>query len=204
MGHVWVVIINIILLFIVFAVLNARIRKSSAHELLTRYAREVEQLIVDLNQSIDGAVTIAEDRIEELKSLIERTEKLLKRPTVKKAIAAAAEQRDGQATFEQPVGGSPGQQWGGSSSGQQPAGSSAAQQPAGDSKAPQPAHEPATGEPAATCADQPKTGPDAGGVRQNLLDRTRHMLAMGVSKEEIARTLKIGRAEVDFLESLSR
>ena len=48
---------------------------------------------------------------------------------------------------------------------------------------------------------QPQEVPEG---KLNLVARTKHLLKMGHSKEEIADILKISRAEMDFLESLSR
>ncbi len=169
MGYVYVIIINIILLFIVYVVLSSKIRKYSAPDMLARYNREVENLIVELNQSVDDAVTVAEERIEELKGLIEHVEKLIKRPTVRKAIAAAAAVTGaGQKSPDGAGGGGAGDQRGGGAAG-------------------------------GNASSRGNATPGA-----NLLERTRHLLAMGHSKDEIARLLGIGRAEVDFLESLSK
>ncbi len=79
---------NCILLFIVFVVLNSRIRKNSAPGILERYTREVENLIVELNSALDDAVNVSEERVEELRKVITAAEKLLKKPAVKRALAA--------------------------------------------------------------------------------------------------------------------
>jgi len=147
MSLILVIIINIIIIFIAFVVLNSRIRKSSAPSLLEQYTKEVENLIVQLNAAVDDVVSVAEDRIEELKEVITRAEKLLKNPKLKKLL------------------------------------------------------------PAQTKTDDRSPGTELKaeiGDRGNLVERTRHLLGMGHSKEEIAQILGISRAEVDFLESLSR
>ena len=147
MSLILVLVINIIIIFIVFVVLHSRIRKNSAPSLLEQYTREVENLIVQLNAAVDDVVNVAEDRIGELKETIERAEKLLKNPKLKKL----------QPTQKKPS---------------TRAVSSNAKTQMGD--------------------------------RGNLVERTKHLLGMGHSKEEIARILGISRAEVEFLESLSR
>ncbi len=78
---------NCILLFIVYVVLNSRIRKNSASGILGRYTREVENLIVELNSALDDAVKVSEEKVEELRKVIAAAEKLLKKPAVKKALA---------------------------------------------------------------------------------------------------------------------
>lgn len=147
MSLIFVIIINIIIVFIAFVVLNSRIRKSSAPTLLEQYTREVENLIVQLNAAVDDVVNVAEDRIDELKETISRAEKLLKNPKLKKLLPAQGK----------------------------------------------------------------KNVPDDGGElkaelgdRGNLVERTKHLLGMGHTKEEIAGILGVSRAEVEFLESLSR
>ena len=84
MSLILVLIINIIIVFIAFVILQSRIRKSSAPSLLEQYTREVERLIVQLNAAVDDVVNVAEDRIQELKKTIEQAEKLLKNPKLKK------------------------------------------------------------------------------------------------------------------------
>ena len=115
--------------------------------LLQQYTREVENLIVQLNAAVDDVVNVAEDRIEELKETIERAEKLLKNPKLKKL----------QSSQKKPA-----------------------------------------------ARSEPSVGMPEIGDRGNLVERTRHLVSMGHSKEEIAQILGINRAEVDFLESLSR
>jgi hypothetical protein len=147
MSLILVIIINIIIVFIAFVVLNSRIRKSSAPSLLEQYTREVENLIVQLNAAVDDVVNVAEDRIDELKEAIVRAEKLLKNPKLKKLL------------------------------------------------------------PTQTKITTPEAGTEFKaeiGDRGNLVERTKHLLGMGHTKEEIAGILGISRAEVEFLESLSR
>lgn len=151
MNLVLVIIINIILLFIVYVVLSAKIKSNSAPSLLERYTKEVENLIIQLNNALDEVVNIAEERIEELKGFIDSTEKLLKNPKVKKALAAAGKTGLLKSKKNQTIGGTP--------------------------------------------SDE---------IQPNLLERTKHLLSMGHTKDEIARILNINRAEVEFLEALSK
>ena len=147
MSLILVLIINIIIVFIAFVILHSRIRKNSAPSLLEQYTREVERLIVQLNAAVDDVVNVAEDRIQELKETIERAEKLLKNPKLKKL-------------------------------------------------------QPSQKKPAAR--NKASAGKSELGDRGNLVARTRHLLGMGHSKDEIAQILGVSHAEVEFLESLSR
>ena len=72
MNLILIVIINVIIIFIAFTVLNSRIRKNSTSEALDRYMREVDNLVVQLNGAVDEVVGIAEERIEELKEFVEK------------------------------------------------------------------------------------------------------------------------------------
>ena len=145
MNLILVTVINLIVIFIVYVVLSSRIRKNSSAEALERYMREVEALVVQLNGAVDDVVGIAEDRIGELKSFVEKAEALLADPKVKKLISK-----------------------------RKPPEEEAAKKPLSE----------------------------AG--QENLVARTKHLLKMGHSKEEIADILKISRAEMDFLDSMSR
>ena len=156
MSYALLFAVNCIIIFIVYVVLNSRIRKNSAPGILERYTREVENLIVELNSALDDAVNISEEKVEELKKVIATAEKILKKPVVKKLLA---ERQDaGVGSVEKDAGAAPGPE-----------------------------------------VDFP---PKASGS-DNLLKKTRHLRSMGYSKDEISRILKIQRAEVDFLESIS-
>ncbi len=152
MNFILVIIINIILLFIVYVALSAKIRGNSAPSLLERYTKEVENLIIQLNSAVDDVVSIAEERIDELKGFIESAEKLLKNPRVKKALAVAGKAHAVKDSTRRGQG----------------------------------------------------TRNTSGKVQPNLLERTKHLLAMGHTKDEIARILNINRAEVEFLEALGK
>jgi hypothetical protein len=149
MSLILVIIINIIIVFIAFVVLNSRIRKSSTPSLLAQYTREVENLIVQLNAVVDDVVNVSEERIDELKGVIERADKLMKDPKMKKLLPAQKRT----------------------------------------------ANHPSAGEEKVEMINRD---------RGNLVERTKHLLAMGHNKEEIAQILSVSRGEVDFLESLSR
>jgi F0F1-type ATP synthase membrane subunit b/b' len=88
MSLILVILINIILIFIIFVVLNSKIKKSSAPRVLESYAREVDNLIVELNQAVDNAVNISEDRVRELKRCIKKAERLLKDPRLESLNAS--------------------------------------------------------------------------------------------------------------------
>ncbi len=149
MIYLYIVLINIILIFILYVVLSSKIKKNSKSTLLDTYAGEVENLIVELNRAVEDVLNISEERIGDLKKLIKKAEKLLKNPEVKKAL---------------------------SYSGPEPA-----KHRQGDmDKVPV------------------LTGPG------QMLERTKHLLSMGHTKEEISKILKINRAEVEFLESLNK
>jgi F0F1-type ATP synthase membrane subunit b/b' len=151
MSLILAIIINLIILFIAFVVLNSRIRKTSTATLLEQYTREVENLIVQLNAAVDDVVNVAEEHIDELKEVIERAEKLIKDPKTKRLLPAQKKSAQRARTTEGKV----------------------------------------------EIADLDRD-------RGNLVERTKHLLSMGHTKEEIAEILSISRAEVDFLESLSR
>jgi hypothetical protein len=145
MSLILVIIINLILIFIAFVALNSRIKKNSAFAQIERYTKEVENLIVQLNAAVDDVVNVAEDRIDELKGVIARAEKLLKNPKLGRVLSTQRKEKSEGVS-------------------------------------------PATGEK----------------ETQNLMEKTKHLLSMGHSKGEIAKLMKINRAEVDFLESLSK
>ena len=62
---------------------------------MEKYARDVENLIVELNRAVDDTLNLSEERIEELKKVIKRAEKLLNNPKVKKSISLV--QKEGEA-----------------------------------------------------------------------------------------------------------
>ena len=149
MIYLYIVLINIILIFILYVVLSSKIKKNSKSTLLDTYAREVENLIVELNRAVEDVLNISEERIGNLKKLIKKAEKLLKNSEVKKALSFSGT-------------------------------------------------EPANPRPGDLNKDSVLTGPG------HMLERTKHLLSMGHTKDEISKILKINRAEVEFLESLNK
>lgn len=149
MNYLYITLINLIIVFIVFVILNNKINKNSTSTLLERYARDVESLIIELNHAVEEVLNLSEERTEELKRVIKRAERLLKKPEIRKILA------DGKKT------------------------------------------EPTPAEP-----EQKRAGRAEKNV--NLIEKTRHLLSMGHTKEEIAEILNINRAEVDFLQSLQK
>jgi NAD-specific glutamate dehydrogenase len=141
MSLLLVVVINIILLFIFFVILNSKIKKNSVPRLLEEYTKEVEELIVELNRAVDSAVNLSEERIKALKRGIRKAERLLKDPRLGEEVPSKEE--------EKPV-------------------------------------EPVLGE------------------HKNLMEKTRHLLSMGYTKEDIAKQLNISKPEVEFLQALSK
>ena len=149
MIYLYIVLINIILIFILYVVLNNKIKKNSKSTLLDTYAGEVENLIVELNRALEDVLNISEERIGDLKKLIKKAEKLLKNPDFKKALQTSA------------------------------------------------------GETESPSSDDPEKASSLTGSG-HILEKTKHLLSMGHSKEEISKILKINRAEVEFLESLNK
>ena len=141
MSLLLVVVINIILLFVFFVILNSKIKKNSVPRLLEEYTKEVEELIVELNRAVDSAVNLSEERIKALKRGIRKAERLLKDPRLGEEVSSKEE--------EKPV-------------------------------------EPVLGE------------------HKNLMEKTRHLLSMGYTKEDIAKQLNISKPEVEFLQALSK
>jgi hypothetical protein len=149
MIYLYIVLINIILIFILYVVLNNKIKKNSKSTLLDTYAAEVENIIVELNRAVEDVLNISEERIENLKKLIKKAEKLLKNPDFKKVLPASASE---------------------------------------------------TANPSSDDLKKDSGLPGSG----HILERTKHLLSMGHSKEEISKILNINRAEVEFLESLNK
>jgi F0F1-type ATP synthase membrane subunit b/b' len=95
MNFILVILINIILIFIIFVVLNNKIKKNSAPKVLESYAREVDNLIVELNEAVDNAVNLSEDRVKELKRCIRKAERLLKDPMMEKLHVSTKKNKEG-------------------------------------------------------------------------------------------------------------
>lgn len=89
MSLLFITLINIIIIFIAYVILNNKINKNSVPSLLERYTREVERLIVELNRAVDEVVAMSEEKMEELKGLIKQGEKIMKNPSVRDMVSAS-------------------------------------------------------------------------------------------------------------------
>jgi hypothetical protein len=90
MNFVYIILLNLILIFIFYVILNHKINKNSTSTLLEKYAREVENLIVELNGAVDTTLNLSEEKINELKKLVKKAEKLLKNTEVKKVLSESS------------------------------------------------------------------------------------------------------------------
>ena len=208
MSIVYVILINVILIFITFVILNHKINKNSTSALLDRYAREVENLIVELNRAVDDVLSLSEERIGELKKLIRKAEKVSLAQEPPEDVKQVKEEPRGKkspATLplydglgKKVVFRSPGGMGEGALEGdrvpKRVTEASGLNADFGDSRAAPPAPGPASR------PEEERRGAETRPV--NMLERTRHLLAMGHSKEEIAKILGISKAEMDFLASL--
>ncbi len=95
MNYLYITLINLILIFLFYVILNNKINKKSTPVLLEKYTRDVESLIVELNRAVEDVLNLSEERIAELKKVIKRAEKLLNNPKVKKSISSV--QKEGKA-----------------------------------------------------------------------------------------------------------
>ena len=89
MNLLYITLINLILIFIFYVVLNNKINKNSTSSLLEKYAREVENLIIELNRSLEDVLNLSEEKTEDLKKVIKKAEKLLNNPAVKKTLTSS-------------------------------------------------------------------------------------------------------------------
>ncbi len=149
MNYLYITLINLIIVFIVYVILNSKINKNSTSTLLERYARDVESLIIELNHAVEEVLSLSEERTEELKKVIKQAERILKKPEIRKALADGGKN-----------------------------------------------------EPPAAAPKEER--PVRVEEKVNLIEKTRHLLSMGHTKEEIAKILNMNRAEVDFLQSLHK
>jgi NAD-specific glutamate dehydrogenase len=149
MNYLYITLINLIIVFIAYVVLNNKINKNSTSTLLEKYARDVENLIIELNRAVEEVLNLSEERTEELKKVIKRAERLLKKPEIRELLA------NGKNTEPIP-------------------------------------------------AESKEEGKGRADENVNLLEKTRRLLSMGHTKEEIAEILNMKRAEVDFLQSLHK
>jgi len=89
MNLFYITLINLILIFIFYVVLNNKINKNSTSSLLEKYAREVENLIIELNRSVEDVLNLSEEKTADLKKVIKKAEKLLNNPAVKKTLTSS-------------------------------------------------------------------------------------------------------------------
>ena len=203
MSIVYVILINVILIFITFVILNHKINKNSTSALLDRYAREVENLIVELNRAVDDVLSLSEERIGELKKLIRKAEKVsLAQEPPEDVKQAKQEPRGTKSPATLPLYDGLGKKVefrpGGTLEGdrvpKRVTEAFGVNTEGRNSRVTSPAPVPAS------------RSVEERHVREtrpvNMLERTRHLLAMGHSKEEIANILGISKAEMDFLASL--
>ena len=203
MSIVYVILINVILIFITFVILNHKINKNSTSALLDRYAREVENLIVELNRAVDDVLSLSEERIGELKKLIRKAEKVsLAQEPPEDVKQAKQEPRGTKSPATLPLYDGLGKKVefrpGGTLEGdrvpKRVTEASGVNAEGRNSRVTPPAPVPASQ------SVEERHGRETRPV--NMLERTRHLLAMGHSKEEIANILGISKAEMDFLASL--
>jgi hypothetical protein len=204
MSIVYVILINVILIFITFVILNHKINKNSTSALLDRYTREVENLIVELNRAVDDVLSLSEERIGDLKKLIRKAEKVsVPREPPEDVKQAKQESRGGNKSpatlplydgLGKKVEIRPGGALEGDRVPKRVAEAFGVNADVADPRVTPPAPVPA-----------PRSVEERRGAETrpvNMLERTRHLLAMGHSKEEIADILGISKAEMDFLASL--
>ena len=89
MNLFYITLINLILIFIFYVVLNNKINKNSTSSLLEKYAREVENLIIELNRSVEDVLNLSEEKTKDLKKVIKKAEKILNNPVVKKTLTSS-------------------------------------------------------------------------------------------------------------------
>jgi hypothetical protein len=190
MNLVYITLINIILLFIFYVILNHKISKNSAYSKLDEYSREVDNLIVELNRAVDDVLNVSEDRIADLKKLVKKAEKLLKEPVVKKFMAQVQPEGENGNDSDKPTM---------NASNKKSSllkGDTGKQGHVGEGGGENRTWTGASGEPALSI------GKENSFHRPNLVESTRHLKAMGHTKEEIAKILNINKAEIELLDSL--
>jgi hypothetical protein len=213
MSIVYVTLINVILLFIVYLVLSHKINKNSTSALLDKYAREVESLIVELNRTLDDVLNLSEERVSELKKLIRKAEKVL----VSDRLSPGEPHPGGAGVPASAPSGVTKAAGDGESRGVHDAErekKTEAKSARRNTEGGRPASVPPVGVPPVSVPLYDMRGkkvdilPAVEEERResprtsNIFERTRHLLSMGHSKEEIARMLNLSRAEMEFLASL--
>lgn len=164
---IYITLINVILIFIAFLILYNRINKKSAPSIVEEYTREVERLIVELNRAVDDVLNISEERIQELKKLIRKAERLLKKPEVKDLVSRLPDEKGPEKQNE-------------------------------GEKSVESASE------TIAVSDGVENKSTGDNDKRDLIAKTRHLVSMGYSRDEIGRILGINRAEVELLLSLYR
>jgi len=166
MSYILLLLINLIVIFIVWIIINSKIKKNSTPSRIEEYTRNVERLIIELNRALEDVLSISEERINELKSLIKKSERVarksskLSKDPLKSDIKLNENLKD-RGAYK-----------------------------------------------GAKNINEVLNGNEIEKVRKNskentLIEKARHLGAMGYSKDEIAKMLGISPAEVDFLQSLS-
>jgi len=140
-----ITILNILFIFLAYIILNNKINKNSALSQSEKYTKEVERLIIDLNNALDDALNISEERISELKKLIKKAEKTIRKTS--NNIILDREEKNNEPEIKE---------------------------------------------------ETPEISKE-----ENLIERTKHLVSMGYSTDEIAKILDIKKAEVEFLKSLN-
>jgi len=179
MSYIFLIIINLIIVFIAWVILYSKIKKNSIPSRIEEYTREVERLIIELNRAVEDVVSISEERVDELKSLINQATKIIDK--AKNVKNLKIEKSDISNT---------------SYSDKMQKTVDSGNKIENNSKTNQSAKE-------LVKKNKDKKESQIKIEESSLIEKTRHLVTMGYSVEEIAKMLGITPAEVDFLKSLS-
>lgn len=182
MSYILLLAINLIIIFIAWVILYSKIKKNSIPSRIEEYTREVERLIIELNRALEDVVSISEERIGELKSLIKKAEKVIGRLNRELRNKETPEVKIKSEQNKKPISDEPKKEPKGVVVEKNKEGSLSSDKPQID-----------------TNKNSIGTGPDS----NSLMEKTKHLAAMGYSRDEIAKALGITPGEVDFLKSLS-
>ena len=174
MKDILLILFNIVIVSIVWIILNSKINKNSLPSRIEEYTREVERLIVELNRALDEVVSISEERVKELKSMIKKAEKVVKKGKTGALIEGKIEEKVEQNVEDNAKIGHKTSLNAFSSSTETKAKVNLKN------------------------ADLSNRGEE-----KSFVERVRYLSSMGYSRKEIASALGITPAEVDFLLSLS-
>jgi len=182
MSYILLLTINLIIVFIAWVILYSKIKKNSIPSRIEEYTREVERLIIELNRALEDVVSISEERIEELKSLIKKAEKVIGRSNrgLRNKETPEVKTRSGQ--NKKPVSDKPKKESKGVVVEKNRENSLSSDKPQIDTN---------------------KNSIDIGPDSNSLMEKTKHLAVMGYSRDEIAKALGITPGEVDFLRSIS-